>query len=102
MFIAAAMMAVACAEEEQDNPNAPRQPRVQSPLSKSYQSECARCHGDEGRGMDQYPMLPGNRDEASFIEFVRTGKDEMPAADASKISDADLKADFLWMTTKRQ
>ena len=73
-----------------------------SGLSASYSSNCKRCHGDTGLGAGQFPKIPGTKDtEAGFVAFVRAGKGNMPAFSASQISDADLKADYLWLTTKR-
>lgn len=75
-----------------------------SPLSQAYQNNCARCHGATGEGSGQFPKIPGSKDtEASFIAFVRAGspRGTMSAFSASQISDADLKADYLYMTTKR-
>lgn len=72
-----------------------------SGLSAAFGSNCARCHGPKGEGQGIYPRIPGTKDEPTFIAFVRTGKGEMPAFDSSTISDADLKADYAWMTTKR-
>jgi cytochrome c551 len=72
-----------------------------SPLSAAYQSNCQRCHGPVGEGTGAYPRIPGSQTEAGFISRVRSGKGEMPAFTASQISDADLKADYLYLTTKR-
>jgi len=72
-----------------------------SGISNAFGSNCARCHGPSGLGQAQYPKLPGNKDEAGFIAIVRSGKGDMPAFSTSNISDADLKADYAWMTTKR-
>ncbi|MBX3260850.1 MAG: cytochrome c [Labilithrix sp.] len=70
-------------------------------LSASFQAVCAKCHGAEGRGQGGFPSIPGGRSESAFIAIVRSGRGEMPASDASKISDADLASDYLWLTTKR-
>lgn len=73
-----------------------------SGLSKSYTTNCNRCHGPKGEGAGRYPRIPGDKaSDAAYIAFVRGGKGEMPAFDASQISDADLKADYLWLTTQR-
>lgn len=72
-----------------------------SGLSASFGSNCARCHGATGLGQAPIPKIPGTKDEAGFIAIVRSGKGDMPAFDAAAISDADLKADFAWMKTKR-
>lgn len=99
----ATLMAVACAEEEDPNPNPPRQQTTQSSgLSTGFKDVCAVCHGEEGRGKGQYPQIPGSKDESAFIAIVRSGRGDMPATDASRISDADLKADYQWLTTKRE
>ncbi|MBX3206475.1 MAG: cytochrome c [Labilithrix sp.] len=101
-FVTATMI-VACADEENENPNPPReQPGETSALSASFQSVCATCHGDDGKGKGKYPSIPGGKDESAFIAIVRSGRGDMPASDASRISDADLKADYLWLTTKRE
>lgn len=73
-----------------------------SGLSASFQAVCAKCHGDEGRGQGIYPQIPGNKDEAAFIAIVRAGRGEMPATNAARFSDADLKSDYLWLTTQRK
>jgi mono/diheme cytochrome c family protein len=100
VFIASMTM-FACGDEENENPNPPRGEQT-SGLSASFQSICATCHGEEGKGKAQYPSIPGTKDEAAFIAIVRSGRGDMPATDASRISEADLKADYLWLTTKRQ
>lgn len=102
--LAAALVAVACGEDEDPNPNPPRDQTSQETqgLSTAFKDVCAVCHGDEGRGKGQYPAIPGTRDESAFIAIVRSGRGDMPATDESRISEADLKADYLWLTTKRQ
>jgi mono/diheme cytochrome c family protein len=98
------VMAVACSDDDNDDLKSGNTPPAQTEptLSSSFQSVCARCHGAEGRGQGTYPSIPGTRDEASFIAIVRSGGSEMPASTAAQISDADLKADYLWLTTKRK
>jgi cytochrome c551 len=101
--LVATLMTAACGGGDEEDPkgNPPGQ-QTTSGLSTSFQSVCATCHGDEGRGKDKYPSIPGKRDEAAFITIVRRGRGEMPAQNESVISDADLKSDYLWLTTKRQ
>lgn len=73
-------------------------------LSSAYASNCTRCHGPKGEGAGQFPKIPGKQgSEAAFIAYVRAGSPDqrMPSFSASQISDADLKADYLWFTTKR-
>lgn len=104
--LAAALLAVACGDEEDPNPNPnPNQEQTSQGsqgLSTSFKDVCSVCHGEEGRGKGQYPSIPGTKDESAFIAIVRSGRGDMPASDASRISDAELKADYLWLTTKRQ
>ncbi|AKU97926.1 hypothetical protein AKJ09_04590 [Labilithrix luteola] len=71
-------------------------------LSGAFTNLCATCHGDEGRGKDKNPAIPGTRDEQGYIARVRSGGGPMPAFDSSLISDAELEADYAWLTTKRQ
>lgn len=97
--VALGALAVGCGEDEDPNPNGAR---TQSGLSTTFTTACANCHGPEGRGKDKYPAIPGSRDESSFIAIVRAGRGDMPATDPSRMTDADLKADYLWLTTKRQ
>jgi cytochrome c551 len=70
-------------------------------LSGAFSNLCATCHGPEGRGKDKNPAIPGARDEQGYIARVRSGGGQMPAFDTSLISDAELKADYAWLTTKR-
>ncbi|MBX3215773.1 MAG: cytochrome c [Labilithrix sp.] len=70
-------------------------------LSASFASTCTKCHGAEGKGQNGYPSIPGNKTESAFIAIVRSGSGDMPATSASQFSDADLKSDYLWLTTKR-
>jgi mono/diheme cytochrome c family protein len=71
-------------------------------MSASYSNLCATCHGPEGRGANGNPSIPGARDESGFITRVREGNGRMPPFDASLITDAELKADYRWLTTERQ
>lgn len=71
-------------------------------LSTPFLNACAHCHGPEGRGKGLYPPIPGGRSEAAYIEIVRTGRGAMSGYDATRISDEDLKSDYLWLTTMRQ
>ena len=101
-FFFAAMIA-ACSDDVDPNPNASSgatQTKADT-LSSSFATTCTSCHGDTGLGKAEYPKIPGTRDEASFIAIVRSGKGDMPAFAESRISDAELKADYLWLTTKR-
>ncbi|MBX3208016.1 MAG: cytochrome c [Labilithrix sp.] len=71
-------------------------------LSASFASTCTKCHGPEGKGQNGYPSIPGNKTESAFLAIVRSGRGDMPATSAAQFSDADLKSDYLWLTTKRQ
>jgi mono/diheme cytochrome c family protein len=100
---AVVMTSLACGEDgDSSSPQLRKTEETEQGLSTSFQNTCARCHGEEGKGKDTYPPIPGTRDEAAFITIVRSGLGEMPASDASQFSDADLKADYLWLTTKRR
>jgi mono/diheme cytochrome c family protein len=72
-----------------------------SGLSLAFASRCARCHGTTATGQGIYPALPGKLTADAYKAVVRSGRQEMPSFDASQISDADLAADYAWMTTKR-
>jgi mono/diheme cytochrome c family protein len=98
MCLGAIAASLAACSSEDTNPN-PERPAVE--LSTAFTENCSRCHGDKGLGNQFYPRIPGSRDEAAFIAIVRSGKGEMPMFSTGDISDADLKADYLWLTTKR-
>lgn len=100
LLIALAATAAACGDDVDPSPSRTRTTAA-SGLSTSYARSCARCHGDRGEGSGRYPSIPGAKDESAFVALVRAGRDEMPAFSPSDISDADLKADYLWLTTKR-
>lgn len=96
-------MLVACGgDDDGSTPNASNQGTQASGLSASFHAVCAKCHGDEGRGQGIYPEIPGSKDETTFIALVRSGNGEMPATSAAQYSDADLKSDYLWLTTQRK
>jgi mono/diheme cytochrome c family protein len=97
---AIAVAVVACSSDD-PNPNPGRRDAGGSGLSVAFSENCSRCHGDAGLGNQFYPRIPGSRDEAGFIAIVRSGSGEMPKFAPTDISDADLKADYLWLTTKR-
>ena len=73
----------------------------QAGLSLAYASQCSACHGTTGTGSGTYPSLPGKLTLATYAGVVRTGRGAMPAFGSAQISDADLTADYQWMTTKR-
>ena len=104
LVLVASLFAIACGEEEDPNPNPNREQTSQETqgLSTAFKDVCAVCHGEEGRGKGQYPAIPGTKDESAFIAIVRAGRGDMPATDTARISDAELKADYLWLTTKRK
>lgn len=109
-FVSLSLGIAACSSDENPNPNATRTDAGSSQasgLSVAYSSNCARCHGDKGQGQTLngvvYPAIPGNKDENAFISTVRAGRgSDMPPFDEAAISDADLKADYAWMTTQRK
>ena len=98
----AAALACACGDDADPNPNPPRQQTQASGLSEAFETTCAVCHGPEGKGQKEYPAIPGSKDDSAYIAIVRSGRGDMPASDASRISDAELKADYAWLTTQRQ
>ena len=104
MAVTLTLTAVACGDDEAPNPNPPREQTETSTsgLSTGFKEVCATCHGEEGRGKGRYPSIPGNKDESAFIAIVRSGRGDMPATDASRISDAELRSDYAWLTTKRR
>lgn len=108
MMTATAMTSLAggCSSSSEDDPStAPASSgssgQASSGLSLAFASRCARCHGTTATGQGVYPALPGNLTAAAFAATVRSGRNDMPAFDASQISDAELAADYEWMKTKR-
>lgn len=106
LAVASAVGSVACGgEDENPNPNPPRNQQPTVTLSSGYTTHCARCHGEKGAGQTIagvfYPALPNGRDEAGYIATVRAGKNDMPAFTATDISDADLKADYAALTAAK-
>jgi mono/diheme cytochrome c family protein len=101
MLVVASGLLMACGSSDEGESSSGSS--TPSPLSAAYQSNCQRCHGPVGEGKGSYPRIPNTKTttEASFISQVRSGKGEMPAFAASQISDADLKADYLYLTTQR-
>lgn len=80
----------ACADEEE----APAT-RASSGLSTSFKTQCAVCHGKEGRGLGPAPRLPGRNDSATYRAAVRTGRGStMPAFSLTELSDEQLDQDF--------
>lgn len=74
-------------------------------LSQAFKTNCARCHGPDGQGLGNYPKLPGDiTSEAAFIAQVRSGSPNTnPSMDAyteAQISDADLKSDWAYLSTR--
>jgi mono/diheme cytochrome c family protein len=63
-----------------------------------FEEFCEGCHpgGEEGDG----PKIAGIGESASEMRFrVRSGGDDMPAFDSSKISDEDLEALLAYTVT---
>jgi mono/diheme cytochrome c family protein len=71
-------------------------------LSLAFASKCARCHGTTATGQGIYPPLPGSLTAAAYAATVRAGRKEMPSFDTSQISDADLAADYQWLSTTKR
>lgn len=108
LCVAAALGLVACSSDDDGGASSSSSSSssgssgTTSGLSAAYKNNCQRCHGATGEGGGAFPRIPGGASsEASFIARVRAGKGQMPAFSASQISDADLKADYLWLTTQR-
>jgi cytochrome c5 len=72
---------------------------------KTYAVDCAMCHGDNGNGktdlakdmslvLDDWtnPGSIGSKTDKQLFEVIRNGKDKMPAEDASRAKDDDVKA----------
>jgi len=90
-----------CSSSDDGNGSSSGTQQGTSGLSAAFANNCARCHGPRGEGQGTFPRIPGSRDVDGFIALVRAGKGNMPAFDATKISDADLRADYAWLTTRR-
>lgn len=101
--MAVASLAAGCSSEEKSAApsSSGSSGQASSGLSLAFASKCSRCHGTTATGQGIYPALPGRQSASSYAAVVRSGRKEMPSFDASQISDADLAADFDWMTTKR-
>ncbi|MDX2019420.1 MAG: cytochrome c [Deltaproteobacteria bacterium] len=64
-------------------------------LSYRFASTCAGCHGPAGAGRPGYPAIPGTLTVDQYKAIVRAGKGtNMPAFDATAITDAEIAADF--------
>lgn len=74
---------------------------AQATLSSSYRTSCASCHGGAGEGKGLYPAIPGKLTEATYIEKVRNGSENMPKFGADFVSDAQLKSDFAILSKPR-
>ena len=99
-----ATMAAACGSDDEKSSPGVRPTdagTTEAKLSVAFSDQCSRCHGDEGLGSSVYPKIPGSKDEAAFIAIVRAGRGEMPAFKPSEISDAELKADYLYLTRRK-
>lgn len=101
IVIALIAMSAACGGNDDTTPSPRRTEQTSSGLSTSFANQCARCHGETGEGQDKYPKIPGDKDQPGFVALVRAGRGEMPPFTTSQISDADLEADYAWLTTKR-
>jgi LPXTG-motif cell wall-anchored protein len=62
-------------------------------------SLCARCHGEKGEGKFAGPRAGDTRTAAQWITQVRTPRANMPAFEASKVSDADITDMLDYMKT---
>lgn len=85
---------IGCSSDDPEPVKAPVTDAGGVTLSAAYNAQCARCHGPTGLGAAPYPRLPGNRDVNAFVSLVRAGRNDMPAFDATKISDDDLRGDY--------
>jgi mono/diheme cytochrome c family protein len=97
---ALALGLAACSSSTDDTPTKTDAGGTSGGLSTAFSTQCSRCHGPTGLGAGRYPRLPGKPDADSFIAFVRAGKDEMPSFTAAQISDADLRSDFAFLSTR--
>lgn len=75
--------------------------RTDLPLSTSFSTSCAVCHGSRGEGVaGKYPTIPGKLDEAAFIARVRMGGLNMPPFGPDLVSDDDIRRDFAALTKR--
>jgi cytochrome c5 len=72
---------------------------------KTYAVDCAMCHGDNGNGktdlakdmaliLDDWtnPASIGSKTDKQLFDVIRNGKDKMPAEDAGRAKDDDVRA----------
>jgi cytochrome c5 len=72
---------------------------------KTYAVDCAMCHGDNGNGrtdlakdmaltLDDWtnPASIGSKTDKQLFDIIRNGKDKMPAEDAGRAKDDDVRA----------
>jgi len=85
-----------------NNPVKPT-PESQSKAKKTYGYDCAMCHGANGDGKTDLakdmqlplndwtnPKTLADRTDGELFQLIRSGKDKMPAEDASRAKDDDV------------
>ncbi len=79
---------------------------------KTYAVDCSMCHGDNGNGktdlakdmalnLDDWtnPTTLAGKTDKQLFDIIRSGKDKMPAEDASRAKDDDVKAMIYYIRT---
>src|SRR5450631_3501289 len=68
-----------------------------------YADNCAKCHGDDGKGATKMGQKLGARDytDAQAFKSIKEGmtKDDKTLMKASELPDADIKASVTFMRT---
>jgi mono/diheme cytochrome c family protein len=63
---------------------------------------CGACHGADAEGASGPPLAGEDTSFDEFLRVVREGAEGMPAYDAARVSDADLRAMYDWLMTLHQ
>jgi mono/diheme cytochrome c family protein len=69
------------------------------PGLKPYESHCARCHGEEGRGGNGPRLVPFIFSYEQALEQIRHPVCDMPAMPASQVSDEDVAKIVAYLKT---
>jgi mono/diheme cytochrome c family protein len=78
---------------------------AQARMKRTYENDCAMCHGSNGDGKTDLakdmgltvadftnPATLGNKSDKELFDIIRNGKDKMPPEDAGRAKDDEVKS----------